>query len=1200
MKNYCVLLILLAFVYNAKADLSLEINQVSWAENIVTGQPPVLKARIRAKADGVITSLNAKDLIIYENWVDGVKPLNISPFESNWQTVTWVPENIYWDSTLYRGKMIWTKDGESAETDIIGSIGNFVVIRINDQDEKAISEINYGYIPPGNKVPYQIHFQPSFLDKSSGNIHIDSIVTNTKYFTIGAKGSLLPKHTFPNPPCDIVSDNGYYINVMFEPDTYDQYYDILTIYYNHGLKKRIPIFANKAEYEKETVLHLIKPNGSEILTPCEEFDIKWENNAKSSFVLIYYSVDAGRNWKYIDRVKDSVYKWKVPSDISNQVQIKIVQELNESRSFNLNDLPSGINQVAYNQSGSRLLAVSTIGETVEYDLYTQSSPVVINKWILMDKTQSPTDDVFGLDYVSGDSLIAVAYNMKGIWGASDQAYVAYFKGKDTFPYAKHKVMDKFWGKRLLVDKKKKFMVFVPAGTSATLPVYNPKDFSIIKVLKFDYPIIDFVFNDKLDKALISLMDGTIKEISLPDFNISKEFDLSDEYLPIIIGYSPNGRLMSMGFKNMGGLTNNYIFDFNRNHIVSSVRAAGSNPVVHTFSPESRQFVLGSQYQEQLMLVDLTGGVTPQYLASHIDGRLTDVEFAPDAHSLASSSTSRNDNLKFRIFAFPDFDKSDGVFNIVPVEVSKPVQNIAQAYMGTHNSVLIDNVCNTGMGIIEYYNLRLKNGIHFKLLDDNQKSDTIISDACAIFNLDYFPVDIGTITDSLVFTVCGIDYFVPLTSSALPRNIEFTTRDLNFGEVCLGQSNVINSIIFTNKDPVPLIVNKFEFAGDDKVHFKRDNIKDTIVPAGGQIAMNLTFMPQDLGDKSCQLNLLHSQQTKHIEQMTLRGKGIGTFVDVSHTKLLFIPEINTRTLYIINTGETPITFDNVFYEPAGYFETVTQLPILIQGYDTLKLQIRQLQSAKNQVLMSIDATPCLVQRTISLGNYEGTAQVKIADVVVNPNDEVSLPISYEVGDNIAPYKGQRMFEAYIRTNPRLFIPTSISTTFDNAEILENRYDGYDRIFKIRVEGDFIGQGTLAVIKGIPGYAETNFTDLVFDNNSLLFGKSVNSYAKKGSLTINIPFPERKIYRNSDKLAITSLSPNPATDYLDIAFDSKLSGNCKIEVVNQLGSVVSSLDVTSMQIGANSYRFITTSLTSGNYTVKLLAQGNITTAGFLITK
>ena len=790
--------------------------------------------------------------------------------------------------------------------------------------------------------------------------------------------------------------------------------------------------------------------------------------------------------------------------------------------------------------------------------------------------------------------------MPGVWGAKDQAYIAYFKGKDTLPYAKHKVMEQFWGKRLLVDRQKKFMVFVPAGTSATLPVYNPKDFSIIKVLKFDYPIIDFVFNDKLDKAILSLMDGTVKELSLPDFTIAKEYDISDEYLPIIIGYSPNGKLMSLGFKNMGGMTNNYIFDVNKGHIVSSIRASGSNPVVHTFSPESRQFVLGSQFQEQLLLVDLTGEVSPQFLTSHVEGRLTDVEFAPDAHSLSSSSSSPNDNLKFRIFAFPDFDKSDGVFNIVPVEVTKPLQNVAEAYLGTHNDIRIDNVCNTGIGIVDYYNLRMKNGVHFSVLDDNKKADTIYPAGCASFHLDYFPVDIGTITDSLIFTVCGVDYFIPISSKSLPRNIQFTTRDMNFGDVCLGETNMIRSVIFTNGDPVPLIVNKFEFAGADKLHFKREDIRDSIVPAGGQIEMNLSFSPQSLGDKTCELNVFHSQQTKYIEKMTLRGKGIGTFVDVSHTKLLFIPEINVRTLSVVNIGETPITFDNVSYSPEGYFETVTQLPLVVNGHDTLELQIKQLQSSKNLVAMSIDATPCLVQRSIYLGNYEGTAQLKIADVTTNPTDEVSIPITFEVRDNIVPYKGKRMFEASIRTNPRLFIPTSITTNFDKAEILENRYDGKDRVFKIRVEGDFAGQGNLAVVKGIPGYAETNFTDLLFDNNSLLFGKSVNCLLKKGSLTINLPYPDRKVFRNSDKLVITSLSPNPATDFLDIIFDSKLSGNCKMEVVNELGSVVSSLDINAMQVGSNNYRFITTSLTSGNYTVKLLAQGNITTAGFLITK
>ncbi len=1190
----CALAIFLLSAVDSNAKLTVKAKSIEWNEYVSGENFPYLESNIAVRKDGELISVDTKNIIIYEKNLDGVVPFEISNLKEGYQTIKWYPQNVGITDTTYKAQLVVTLDGESAVFDkpFNGSFNEGILLKIADENIKELRECVWPDLKPinGNKLPIPIVIETLYLDEANKDrgVILDSITiegNDSGVFFWERKGTYSGSHEFPELPTELIFGRKYVIWVWFEPKTWEAESATLFLHYEGGLTKRIPLFANESSYPKETIMELIQPNGGEILTPCQEYEIKWRNHSKSSPVFIFFSEDGGHKWEYVDIVNiDSTYIWTVPPNITPKAKIKVTQDLSQTSTFSLSAAGGSVRSVAYNSTGSKAAAATKSGMITDYNLYPSGGgvPIVENLWSLGDSTFT-FDKIFGVEYLSDDTLV-VAYDIPGRFGGPTTTHLAYtYKGHQ---YAENhiKIDGVNGGKKLLVGPAKDYMVLISKNFSPQMKVYNPKTATEIKSILFDSPVMDVELNDKLPRALVSTMSGMIYELSVPDFEILRKIDLSSQNIPICIGYAPNGNLLSLGYPNQGGLTDNFLFDIEKNTIVTPIRVSGSDPVEHIFSPDSRNFLVGSQYPQQLTLADLSDLSNMRYLKGHLDAALTDVKFAPDAHSIISSSASGNDNFKFSTFSFPDYDESDTLFNIVPVDVETPEQILDAVYMGTEHEIIIDNVCNIGGVDIVYNDLRLAQGVHFKLNQDIAVHDTLLPGECGYYKLSYFPYTHGEISDTLIFTVCDVDYEIVIRGTVYPRDIQFFTDMYDFGEVCLFESETYSGVVLTNNDPAPLIIDRIALIGDDSNQFYRENIRDTVLQAYESLEFDLKFKPTELGEKKANLKVYHSKQETYYDTLSLKGTGIGTYVEVSHKKLLFIPEIDTRELRVINIGDTPIDFENISLEPEGYFKVLTKLPLTVASKDTLVLEVRQIKETDGLVEMLVNATPCLVQSSLYLGQYRGHATVLLPDIEVDAHSEFNFEIKYRSSDTKGAYQGERFYEGELTVNPRLMMPIELSSPLGRAEFISNIVEDGLRKCKFRVEGDFGNEGILAKVKAVPGIAETDYSEIGLSYSALGFGEAVTETKSKGSITVT-GTKGRKVFRPETNLSNMEITPNPANEFIDVQFEAEIAEPCTIEIINSTGKVISTTVCNNIKSGVNTRKIITSSISTGNYTIRV---------------
>jgi hypothetical protein len=181
----------------------------------------------------------------------------------------------------------------------------------------------------------------------------------------------------------------------------------------------------------------------------------------------------------------------------------------------------------------------------------------------------------------------------------------------------------------------------------------------------------------------------------------------------------------------------------------------------------------------------------------------------------------------------------------------------------------------------------------------------------------------------------------------------------------------------------------------------------------------------------------------------------------------------------------------------------------------------------------------------------------------------------------PYKGTRYFETEISMNPRMFLPQSVSSSFGEAELVRNEIVGDKRIIGLRVEGDFAGKGVAAEIHGAAGLAETDISAIEFNRQSAFWGSTVRTEVNDGIFRLINVCGDKFIVQKEKKIIIHSVSPNPASDFVNVDFEVKENGQSTIIVYNEMGSEVNEPVTIDTKPGRHNIPIQLTGLSTGTY-------------------
>ncbi len=1153
------------------------------ASSINTVDLPRFTTELSVFRDGVPVQVDAEDIFIIED-NKSTQPMSVST-GSGAQTVEWITRyNSF--SGVNSVRFIVVYDKEIGETTISFSQPDYGKIIFTTIKNEVIEEITFGNVSQGEKEIEQVFVTVLRAKRNEEGqetaVHLDSATLSSNDYTYNWQG-----HEFNRNPPPVWSEPGdqSLVDLFFSPSDNEYHRDKFKVYYDGGIVESLTMVGNRWDIPSKTLLNLERPNGGEILVPCRTYKIRWTGASPDIPVIVEFSTDNGITWNQIGKTMDSSLYWNVPKIYTDDGLIRLRQEFTKQEFHNISPSFSPIQKIAYNQNGSRLIAGDASG--ILYEFSAIGTPAKSAEYSLR---QSPAKvKFFGIEYLADGTSFVAAYELSGSPGTDS---LAFFRRGERLPYLKAPVPNNFETGEMHIDSTRSIIGLTPE-LGSTVYIMSAEDGSFIRELDFKAPVNAMSFNKHQNQAAVYLLPGYLQILNVPDFTVEKEIDLRDTPIALEMALSPDGLYAAIGCKPpiptiySSNRTETHVISLETEAVVRTLRETASEPVGMDFNPTSNILLLGSKGQPQIALWDLT---TDEFIGS-LSGSttaLTDFKFSPEGHSLAVSSGS-TENLIVRNFTFPESDISDSTFRIVGPEVDLDTMLATDTYIQYDNpQVQEQSICNTGEVPITFDFIKFRDQIHFRLESDLHPL-TLEPGECADIPYIFNPQDTGRLYDTLIFTSnCFGDYKVVVEGTGLNRNIAILQEDFDFGEQCIEQKHIKEFAILRNDDPVPLMVNYFTFDPIDNTPFGVDPpMQDTVLQPGETLTHTLYFYPRELGPHERTMIIAHSGLPKFNRTAKISGFGIGTFLEVSHPDLAYIPEIKSRTAYITNSSETDATILSADINPEGNFRILTDFPIDIAAGETIEIEVEWLTDEKTGARLSLEVVPCGSAKGINLAFYKATSNVSIPAIEADPSGNATIPVNYETFENYS-YNGERFFETEFTMNPRHFLPQEVRSDFGTGELTRNEIINDMRHIGIRVTGNFPPNGTVAEVRGVAGLDSTLESDIKFMDGSEFWGSAVTTNYFNGVFRlINIEPDRRVIHHNAPQ--IIALFPNPADEGVNLEISNEIEGRGSIEIYDQVGRLVYSRKDILMNKGSKEINIDLSQIRSGTYRIVAAKDG-----------
>jgi WD40 repeat protein len=1186
-KKYIVSLLFIVLFsslsYEAHSQVNLELRRQGFYQtHINVDRYPSFTLILRASDGGSPVKLQADEIVVFEDNRPVIPSSITLPDAEGWQ-------RIEWNTTLL--SKTDTAMGDISTMNIFATFHNqsvaalaeyrlpsVSIVNILDLGYNFLYELNMGIVLVGESVSKSLKISPQSARMHFGSelkIAVDSITigrSEFRYFDVDG------------PPFMLTSPFVHDADIIFRPSQMGYLRDKMTVYYDRGRRKILNLIAGTFKIEKNTYLTLIQPNGGELLTPCQVYEIKWKGSVRGLYTKIEYTTDYGVNWKEIAEVDDSTYLWTVPPDISEHVYVRVSQPLqkNNTRNLEVDNIP--VTKVAFDSRGDFLLAANRSGMIYEWNLF----DFTLKNSYSIGKINFPGEatESKGVLYFNNNTKFVAAYNRFYMYPDNNPDTLAFFDVGTSEPYLLAGVDEHI--KDIYTDSKRRFIAVLPQLDNK-IYLHSFEDGSLIKTVDFPFPVAAINFSKTEDKAVVVLYNNDVVLLDLPDFNIVKTFSQKD--LPQIIKaqISPNGKFIGVAcllprYQEYTGNRNEaHLIDIATGMIVRTSRFASSNPVNVDFSPTSNIMIIGNEGQPQIAFWNLP---EDNYSGSIQGNRsvLTDMKMSPNGYQVASTSFS-DDNLTIKSFTYPESDMSDRSFKIIPANVSVDTVLVQARYIGSDNLIHITRkLCNTGYVpvIIDY--AKFQKGEHFRL-QTHIETDTINPGECLDFDVVYHPLDTGLIRDTLELYSCSGDFKMAFEAQSLPRNITFYTNPIDFGELCVGESDVRDILFAKNNDPVPLKINLISIEESNSDFRILNPPRDTVIPAGGSINLTIEFLPQSVGLKNSSL-VLHHSDLKNFERIAkVQGVGIGTDIQTSHKDLRFIPEIPQRTLKIDNLSNNDITIVETDIYPYDNYKLLTPLPQTIEANGSLELTIEWNGVSAPPDTMHILAEPCVNRTIVLLAPYSAQSYLTIPIVEADPNGnegDAVIDVKFKTSTE-HPYDGKRFFESELTINPRIFLPLTVTSDYGEGTLIRNEIINDRRVIGFRIEGDFPESGVVANIRGVAGLAEVDTSAIRIVPGATNWGLAVNTTWEDGLFRLINVCGDRRIIQPATTLHAMNVSPNPASGSFSVEFVSDTKGIASIEVINNLGQKLILINNIQIVKGRNSVVVFAEGLIPGSYNV-----------------
>ena len=1064
--------------------------------------------------------------------------------------------------------------------------------------------------------PKGLFFQFYFSCHTRPAPWLDSVTLTNPNYTLVWTGDIV--FDLGKPPKQLFPEAKYFMTLLYDRPPDDPFsVDYMIFHFAGGIKHKIPLISRNYALDAAPVLKLLSPVGNEKIAPCEQFEIKWEGQNPEHIVNIQYSTDGKNTWRRITGVEGNLnsYIWTVPRTVSRNCHIRISQNFvkpAEKKYLFYDD--SDINSADLNQEATKVLTAGT-KSIVEYDIFSEDKPTILTLVDVPDNEQQIMDIHY---LINNKRILALDKKNKAL---------LYINSGDNSIEKSVPLPNNFTTSSFIIDSKYRFVCFKPDKYDNKL-LFVDTSGKFISYYADSLPITNCYINENNDVMYISLLDNTIKLLSLinfPQMEVIDEINYAkDLHFNLInsLTVSQDSRLIGATFKHYtnrridGQRRNaeNVIFDTKNNVLFKNLRTNDSTALLLDFNPMGTLAVLGyPAYLSQIRIMDLTDDSGAEPISFNVyDAYSTGQLYKLNGFRVAKTGNALLAWIEFdSTYPYPpctyiNFTLPEATTNRIPFSILEPEIKLSydikfdDLIIGTEQDYTFPAlVCNTGEVNANFENVYFSNST-FKLNFPEPPLFLKVGE-CQEISVTVAPLDTGNLKGELIFTACNKNYPFTVSVKSLNRKLTLLSNPLNFGEVCIDRTHNFKLELFRNDDTIDVIINNIYFENDK--YFKVVSFtKDTILKPGEIFVAELSFHPVARGELNTRLIICHSNQTNVKLSLQVIGTGVGYSLYLSHKNLPFIPEIRKRFLTLRNGEVTMIYIDSIALSPEGLFRVNTPFPLFIPPEQAVDIEIEYIGDTVGNSKLKLFMNPCASVEEITLLPYQSNVVLSIPQVEANPKDmDVGIPINFTQSENFL-YEGERFFYSDFAINPRIFYPKYVESQFGKAELIKNEIINDKRHFGIKITGNFDKRsGELAQIKGVAGLCETDKSPIEFVNISQFFGKSVNVTKNNGIFQLIELCPNRFIKVNNSKLIFESISPNPTPNNATIIYEiiDTITSDVIFEVFDFVGNKIFSETLVNEQ-GRHFKDINFANLTQGSYRVLIKFESEIQSYNLNIIK
>lgn len=1194
MRTFFLPIAILLALAATQASAQLSLTRLS----LDVSQYPKVTARVRATNGGTPVNLSASQFSLLESNIAHI-PATVTQEGNGTHRIEWINSQFGFVGVT----LIGIDNGSTAQLGLGSSapmtVGGRVIVR-DSMSRNLPYYVDFETVPVGKSdtMKLKVVCTEGALEGSGPAerpIRLESVATKTGNFKVIWKGSF----GTPAPPCTIISPLEYRIDVICTPTTDGPLSDVLTVTWEGGMRTDVMLSANPSTYPQRTILNVVSPNGGEKFAPCQEVPVSWTGMINGFYAYVDVSMDNGRSWTFVDSTLDSTLLWRVPSDLSDSVRIKIYQKFQSTNPMWLRGEQAQALGVCYSADSRYLLVGYSSGTIIEWDAVTGQ------------RVQTYLAGTTGglaprsLAYIGRTRDFVAVASREGSRGGE----VLKFTQGTATPTSTVNVPTDIEVREVGTDQSGTKLYLLPQF-AGRVPVFDPATLSPLQPITLNSPAASSALNG--NTIGVSQLNG---EVVTYDATTGAELrrsntGIADAHGPYTHRFatSLNGRLVALAGKrleiaNGSREQRTFIYDMQVGSIVKILYRETSDAVSMTFSPSDAFLGLGFEFNPQFAVYDLMTARTlpPTGATDGHSNKLTDLAFAPDGSTLVSTSIDSMNNVLLRRVSTPESDISDNVFSIEPVQLNISKVTLNETLIGTTKDTTVTaNVCNTG-NVPAVFEWTALVGGQWLTVTNNVSADTVRPGECVTISFRVSPLDTGMLVDTLQLSTCGTEFRVPIEMRSKDRDLIVLADMENFGDVCIGTTLGKRLAVIRNNDNVPVTINAVFVEGGLLAQFRvADGISDLVIPAGGTLEVTVEFLPRQLGYDTANVIIRYAGQSAVSRIVRVYGRGSGADIQLSHRALAFIPEILERDLVVRNASENPVIIDSADITSGEPFVLVTPLPVTIAANDSVILKVRYNTGVVgSNASMHLFVQPCATATDIKLAAYQGTANISAPIIEADPrSDSTSIPITASITENVA-YDGLRPFTGVVRVNPRLYLAHTITTTIGTAEILSQDIVNDQREIRFVINGNFRGTMEIARLIGYAGMGEVDQTPLAFDVAADGFGASVTETYSDGSLKIILPDPSRRIVDRSIAPVVQQLRPQPATTQATLDVSVPKATALTVRILDQQGLDLITPISTSVSGGEHSIPIDVAALPPGVHVLMITsADGSSTTPMVII--